>query len=145
LLLLPESQDKMWSLKLKGLREAEIARKLNVTRQAVNKAIKGVKSKLADLFTGLSRTLDCDILKLDLEHGLFVGKIRQTGSKIYCVYVPRHGPIVLFEDLFKKGNLSSSPNILILLDFAKEYFNIGVKNINRKSIKHIVFEIFEKI
>lgn len=143
--ILPEVQEKVWKLKLKGFREVEIAQQLNVSRQAVNKAIRAVKSKLAELFVGLSKVLDCDIIKLDIEKGLFVGRGRQIRDTIYGCYVPGHGPILVFSSVLDLKDISVSANVQVLLSFAREYFDIDIKEVDKKALKKVLCEVFERL
>lgn len=140
---LPEAQEKAWDLKLRGYREVEIAQQLNVSRQAVNKAIRIVKSRLAEMFISISKVLDCDLIKLDVEEGLFVGRIRQNNKRIYGCYVPGYGLIVIFEDIDLKNK--ESTNVEILFRFASEYFGIKTEKIEQNALKKIIVDVFEKI
>jgi len=140
---LPEAQEKTWDLKLRGYREVEIAQQLNVSRQAVNKAIRIVKSRLAEMFISISKVLDCDLIKLDVEKGLFVGRIRQNNKRIYGCYVPGYGLIVIFEDIDPKNK--ESTNVEILFRFASEYFGIKKEKIEQNALKKIIADVFEKI
>lgn len=140
---LPEAQEKTWDLKLRGYREVEIAQQLNVSRQAVNKAIRIVKSRLAEMFISISKVLDCDLIKLDVEKGLFVGRIRQNNKRIYGCYVPGYGLIVIFEDIDLKNK--ESTNVEILFRFASEYFGIKTEKIEQNALKKIIADVFEKL
>jgi len=81
----------------RGRREVEVAEELGVSRQAVNKALKEARGRLAEMFLSLAEILDADIVKVDVKRGYAVLRLRQLGEKAYVVYVPQKGPRILFE------------------------------------------------
>jgi len=61
---LPESMEKIWTMRAKGMREIEIAENLGISRQAVNKALKEAKAKLFEAFFALAETFSWEIVVL---------------------------------------------------------------------------------
>ncbi len=77
-----------------GLKEVEIAKELGISKQAVSKALKEARAKLTQIFLSLSDILNSDIIKINVEKGFMVLRNRETGEKIYVVYIPGQGPQV---------------------------------------------------
>jgi len=76
-------------------REVEIARELGVTRQAVSKSLREARARLTQIFIEVAGVLNSDIVRINVEKGFAVLRNRQTGTKIYLIYVPGEGPRVL--------------------------------------------------
>ncbi len=144
-LLLTETQDKIWDLKLKGFQDSEIASKLGISRQAVNKTVRAIRSKLADFFLFLSKIIECDIAKLDLNKGIFVGRLRYLDEIVYGCYIPFYGPILVSRRVLSLENVESINNIKALFEFAKKYFLFQFERINNKALKKLFENLFEKV
>ncbi len=81
----------------KGLREVEVAEKLGISKQAVSKALREGRGRLAQIFLSLAETLNADVIKVDISRGYAVVKLRQLGMKAYLIYVPGKGVRTLFQ------------------------------------------------
>ncbi len=81
----------------KGLREVEVAEKLGISKQAVSKALKEGRGRLAQIFLSLAETLNADVIKVDIGKGYAVVRLRQLGMKAYLIYVPGKGVRTLFQ------------------------------------------------
>ncbi len=81
----------------KNLKEIEVAERLSISKQAVSKALREARGRLAQIFLTLAETLNADIVKVDVSRGCAVIRIRQLGMKAYLIYVPGKGVRTLFQ------------------------------------------------
>jgi len=81
----------------KGLKEVDVAEKLGISKQAVSKALREGRGRLAQIFLSLAQTLNADTVKVDIGKGCAVVKLRQLGMKAYLIYVPGKGVRTLFQ------------------------------------------------
>ncbi|MDK2384885.1 MAG: hypothetical protein QI199_08815 [Candidatus Korarchaeota archaeon] len=93
---LPERMEEVWILTARGLSEADAARKLGMTRQAVNKMVKEARARLAHWFVESAEFLNSDLIRLDSVRGFTVLRSRQLGLRIYVIYVPKKGLRAVF-------------------------------------------------
>ena len=93
---LPDRMEEIWFSIAKGEREIEVATRLNITRQAVNKAVKEARAKITSMFLELAESLSLDIIRVNAEKGYMVARSRQLGLRVYAFYVPRRGVCVIF-------------------------------------------------
>jgi len=90
---LPESMERIWTMRAKGMREIEIAENLGISRQAVNKALKEAKAKLFEAFFALTETFSWEIVRVNAEKGFMVARGRCGGraTRVYAFYIPQKG------------------------------------------------------
>ena len=90
---LPESMEKIWTMRAKGMREIEIAENLGISRQAVNKALKEAKAKLFEAFFALAETFSWEIVRVNAEKGFMVerGRCGDRATRVYAFYIPQKG------------------------------------------------------
>ncbi len=81
----------------RGSKEVEVAEKLGISKQAVSKALREARGRLAQIFLTVADLMSADIIKVNIEKGYAIVKIRQTKQKAYIFYIPGKGPKVLFE------------------------------------------------
>ncbi len=93
---LPERMELAWLLTAQGLSEAEAARKLGTTRQAVNKMVKEARARLSSWFVETAEFLNSDLIRLDSTRGFAVLRSRQLGLRVYVIYVPGKGLRAIF-------------------------------------------------
>ncbi len=93
---LPDRMEEVWTLTARGLSEAEAARKLGTTRQAVNKMVKEARARLAHWFVEKAEFLNSDLIRLDSVRGFAVLRSRQLGLRVYVIYVPKKGLRAIF-------------------------------------------------
>ncbi len=97
MLKLPPRMEEILLLACKGdLRGVDVAEKLGISKQAVSKALREGRGRLAQLFLALAETLNADIVKADVSRGYAIVRIRQLDMKAYFIYVPSIGVRVLF-------------------------------------------------
>ncbi|MCD6372955.1 MAG: hypothetical protein J7L37_05355 [Thermococcus sp.] len=99
---LPEGMERMWLLKARGMREADIARELGVSRQAVNKALKDARVKLFEAFFGLAEVFSWEIVRVNAEKGFMVarGRCLDKNVRVYAFYLPGKGIKAFFGEDF---------------------------------------------
>lgn len=101
-----------------GLKEVSVAEKLGISKQAVSKALREGRGRLAQLFLTLAEALNADIIKADTGRGYAIVRVRQLGMKAYLIYVPNEGMRVLFRDRIACGGDQ--------LDFCKKIVSAAV-------------------
>ena len=67
---LTPKQVSIWSLRRKGVPQAEIARRFNIRRQGVNHSILSIDSKVAKALVEAARVNKLDIRKIDSKNGI---------------------------------------------------------------------------
>ncbi|MDK2783690.1 MAG: hypothetical protein PWP49_816 [Thermococcaceae archaeon] len=97
---LPESMERIWTMKAKGMREIEIAESLGISRQAVNKSLKEAKAKLFEAFFSLAETFSWEIVRVNAEKGFMVarGKCGGRATRVYAFYIPEKGIRAFFDN-----------------------------------------------
>ena len=80
-----------------GFKEVEVAKELGISKQAVNKALKEARGRLAEMFLSLAEILNADITRVNVSKGYAVLRLRQLNESAYAIYVPGKGLRVLFE------------------------------------------------
>ncbi len=81
----------------RGSREVDVAEKLGISKQAVSKALREARGRLAQIFLVVADLMGADIIRVNIEKGYAIVKIRQTRQKAYIFYIPGKGPKVIFE------------------------------------------------
>ncbi len=81
----------------RGSREVDVAEKLGISKQAVSKALREARGRLAQIFLAVADLMGADIVRVNIEKGYAIVKIRQTRQKAYIFYIPGKGPKVIFE------------------------------------------------
>ncbi len=81
----------------RGSREVDVAEKLGISKQAVSKALREARGRLAQIFLAVADLMGADIIRVNIEKGYAIVKIRQTRQKAYIFYIPGKGPKVIFE------------------------------------------------
>jgi len=96
---LPDRMEEIWLMKARGLREIEIAERLNISKQAVNKAIREAKAKLFEMFLGLAEVFGFEVIRVNVEKGFTVANVRIRGDmiRVYLFYLPGIGVKAFFE------------------------------------------------
>jgi len=93
---LPERMEEAWLLTARGMSEADAARELGTTRQAVNKAVREARARLSSWFVEMAEALNADLIRMDCSRGFAVMRSRQLGLRIYVVYAPGRGLRAVF-------------------------------------------------
>lgn len=70
---LTPKQTKIWSLRRRGMPQAEIARKFGIQRQGINRAILSIDSKVGKALVEAAGVHKLDIRKIDSKNGILEG------------------------------------------------------------------------
>lgn len=84
-------QKHIWNLKSKGLLEANIARKLNVTRQTVHKALNVANTKISQALQETAKLNKIKVKTLDPTNGILVGYSPEFKTVAMITFSARNG------------------------------------------------------
>jgi len=88
---LTSKQKLIWNLKGKGFSEASIARKLDVTRQTVHKALNVAKSKVYMALEEAAKLNRIKIRTIDAAQGILVGYSQEFKTATIITFSARNG------------------------------------------------------
>lgn len=84
-------QKQIWNLKSKGLIEASIARRLNVTRQTIHKALNVANAKVSQALHETARINKMRVKTVDLSNGILIGYSPEFKTIGMITFSPRNG------------------------------------------------------
>jgi len=84
-------QKQIWNLKGKGLIEANIARKLNVTRQTVHKALDVANAKISQALQETAKLNKIKVKTIDPATGILVGYSPEFKTEAMLTFSARNG------------------------------------------------------
>ncbi|HTY74335.1 MAG TPA: hypothetical protein VMD05_02075 [Candidatus Nanoarchaeia archaeon] len=88
---LTPTQKQIWNLKSTGLQEAGVARKLNVTRQTVHKALDIANSKVAQSLTETAKINKIKIQTVNPATGVLIGFSTHFQTKALITFSAKNG------------------------------------------------------
>jgi len=88
---LTPKQMRFWRLRFEGFTQAEISRKMGVTRQTVNKALSVVDSKVAKALLEAAQLNRVEIRKIDVERGFLLGRSLSLGMETLITFSDENG------------------------------------------------------
>ena len=88
---LTSKQKMMWDLKSSGLQEANIARKLNVTRQTVHKALDIATLKIGEALEEVARINKIEIQAFDPNRGFLKGYSNHFKTQAFVTFSAKNG------------------------------------------------------
>ena len=94
---LTTKQRLIWGLKHRGIREAHIARKLNVTRQTVHKIIDIANSRVEDSLKETAELNKIEILTLDVQKGFLSGYSSHFKTEVFITFTARNGVQIWYK------------------------------------------------
>lgn len=94
---LTPKQRKYWSLRRSGLTQAEISRKMDVTRQTVNKVFDAINSRVSKALLEAAQVNKVEIRRLDPEKGFLVGRSPSLGTGVLITFSERNGIQIWYE------------------------------------------------
>jgi IS30 family transposase len=98
---LTERQIVLWKLKLKGLSPSEIAVNLNISRQAVHRALKSIESKVYKALIGVAKANRIEIREINVEKGYLIGWSPEFRCDVFVTFSASNGVQVWYRH---KGN-----------------------------------------
>ncbi|MGQ4892829.1 MAG: hypothetical protein ACP6IP_10140 [Candidatus Njordarchaeia archaeon] len=139
---IPKKQEKVWCMHLKGIPQSEIARKLGLSRQAISLYLREAVAKLNRYFIELSEVMDLDIKKLDAFKGFLIGINRQTGEKVYLIYIPSVGVRALYYSEKRPLRCSEYSNCKEIINYISQ---LTGKKTERESLSDQIRETINTI
>jgi hypothetical protein len=88
---LTSKQKMMWDLKSNGLQEANIARKLNVTRQTVHKALDIANLKIGEALAEVAKINKIEVETLDANRGFLKGYSNHFKTQAFVTFSAKNG------------------------------------------------------
>ena len=88
---LTPKQKMMWDLKSSGLQEANIARKLNVTRQTVHKALDTANLKIGEALEEMAKINKIEVETLDPNRGFLKGYSAHFKTQAFITFSAKNG------------------------------------------------------
>ena len=88
---LTPKQRKYWSMRRDGLTQAEISRKMDVTRQTVNKVFDAIDSRVSKALLEAAQVNRIEISRLDAEKGFLLGRSPSLGLDVFITFSERNG------------------------------------------------------
>lgn len=88
---LTPKQRKYWSMRLNGLTQADISRKMDVTRQTVNKAFNAIDSRISKALLDAAQVNRVEISRLDPQKGFLVGRSPSLRLDVLITFSERNG------------------------------------------------------
>jgi len=126
------------------LREVDVAKRLSISKQAVSKALREARGRLAQIFLTIADLMYADIIRVNIEKGYAIIKLRQTKQKAYVFYVPTKGPRVIFENPINldKNNVKLYEEIV---ETAIKWRILRNKNLKTKDLVKVLTELFKVV
>ena len=87
----------MWSLKTSGLQDANIARKLNITRQTVHQTLDTATSKIEEALEETAKINKIEIQTVDPTKGFLSGYSNHFKTKAFVTFSAKNGIQVWYK------------------------------------------------
>jgi hypothetical protein len=94
---LTPKQRKYWGLRRSGLTQADISRKMDVTRQTVNKTFNVVDSRVSRALLEAAEVNRVEINRVDPEQGFLLGRSSSLGMDVLVTFSDRNGLLVWYR------------------------------------------------
>ncbi|MGA2385325.1 MAG: hypothetical protein ABSG33_02195 [Candidatus Bathyarchaeia archaeon] len=94
---LTPKQKTIWDLKSRGLQEAHIARKLNVTRQTVHKAIDIANLKIGEALEETAKINKIETQRIDPDKGYLLGYSSHFKTQAFITFSAKNGVQVWYK------------------------------------------------
>ena len=88
---LTPKQRKYWGLRRSGLTQADISRKMDVTRQTVNKTFMVIDSRVSKALLEAAQINRIETTRLDQEKGYLLGRSPSLGLDVLITFSERNG------------------------------------------------------
>ena len=94
---LTPKQKVIWNLKGNGLQEAHIAKKLNVTRQTIHKALDTANLKIGEALEEVAKINKIDIETLNADRGFLKGYSSHFKTQAFVTFSAKNGVQVWYK------------------------------------------------
>ena len=114
---LTPKQRSFWRLRFDGFTQAEISRKMGVTRQTVNKAFSVIDSKVAKALLEAAQLNRVEISRLDMGRGFLLGRSNVFGLDALITFSDENGVQIWYRgegDCSKCGAVESCREKLMI-------------------------------
>jgi hypothetical protein len=139
-------QQLIWGLKNSGMQEANIARKLAVTRQTVHKAISTANSRIAESLQEAADLNKIDIQTMDAAKGFLAGYSSHLKTQAFVTFSAKNGVQVWYKH---EGHCMSCKRLKqcreILVAEANERNFLLTENVNEILPSKLADALFSKI
>jgi len=88
---LTPKQRRYWGLRRSGLTQADISRKMDVTRQTVNKTFIAIDSRVSKALLEAAQINRVETSRLDQEKGFLIGRSPSLGMDVLITFSERNG------------------------------------------------------
>lgn len=88
---LTPKQRKYWGLRRSGLTQADISRKMDVTRQTVNKTFNAIDSRVSKALLEAAQINKVETSRLNQEKGFLIGRSPSLGLDVLITFSERNG------------------------------------------------------
>jgi transcriptional regulator with XRE-family HTH domain len=138
-------QLKIWGMGRDGLSQAEIARRLGVTRQAIHKALGPLNSKVSQALETAANAAKIEINKIYPKKGVLLGYSHETKDKAIVTFSTHHGAHIwyYYTGQCKGCNLNETCKNLILNEAEERGVTLTIdeRKKNPAEIARLVFSI----
>ena len=133
-------------MKRDGLSHAEIARRLNVTRQAIHKVAGNVENKVTETMTQVASAAKIEIKQLDATKGILLGYSYENENRVIMTFSAKQGVQIWQHHAGKCGNCQSlSACQEIILGEAEERGITLTKEEKEKTPTELAHIVFSKV
>jgi hypothetical protein len=94
---LTPKQRKYWGLRRSGLTQADISRKMDVTRQTVNKTFIAIDSRVSKALLEAAQINRIETTRLDQEKGYLLGRSPNLGLDVLITFSERNGVQIWYK------------------------------------------------
>lgn len=94
---LTTKQTSIWDLKSKGITEANIARKLSVTRQTIHKALNTANTRIGESLEETARINKLEVQKVDRTKGFLLGYSSHFRTSALVTFSAKNGIQVWYK------------------------------------------------
>lgn len=143
-MLLPadDKQFAFWTMKRKGMQNIEIAKSLEISRQAVSRALISVNRKIEKILLDMADANSIAVLKVSAEKGILTGRSIPLRCAAFIFISTNHGVQVWYEHEGDCENCEKYTQCIELLwDYAKE---LGIKIEKTNDPTKMAEELFKK-
>ena len=95
---LTPKQRKYWGLRRSGLTQADISRKMDVTRQTVNKTFNAIDSRVSKALLEAAQINRIETTRLDQERGYLLGRSPSLRMGVLITFSERNGIQIWYKE-----------------------------------------------
>jgi hypothetical protein len=142
---LTPTQKQIWDLKSTGIAEASVARKLNVTRQTVHKALDIANSKIGQSLQETAKINKIQVLSISASTGVLVGYSPHFKTKTLITFSAKNGVQLWYKHEGDCNQCEQINNCRIAIVAEAKDRNIELADSNSLSPSKLADVLFQKI